>query len=77
MRTPDGYDMIDGRMTRIQATTRPPHIWPETWQAMSKKQKEAAVAQWAKDKKLFDDARQRRGLVKGVDGGTQSRTPFL
>ena len=38
-RTPDGYDMIDGRMTRLQATTRPPDIWPEMWQAMSKKQK--------------------------------------
>ena len=70
--------MIDGRMTRIQTTTRPPHIWPEMWQAMSKKQKEIAVADWARDKKLLDEARQCRGLVIGVDGGgTRSHRCFL
>ena len=49
-RTPDGYDMIDGRMTRIQTTTRPPHIWPEMWQAMFKKHKEKAILEWSADK---------------------------
>ena len=71
-KTPAGYDMIDGRLTRLQSTTRPPHIWPEVWQGMSKKSRETAVSEWARDKKLIDEARQRRGLVIGVDGGTQS-----
>jgi hypothetical protein len=68
-RTPEGYDMIDGRMTRIQTTTRPPDIWPEMWQAMSKKHKEKAILEWSAYKKLLDEARQRRGLIIGVDGG--------
>ncbi len=65
--------MIDGRMTRIQTTTRPPDIWPEMWQAVFKKHKEA-ILEWSADKKLLDEARQRRGLIIGVDGGGPNRT---
>ena len=36
---------------------------------MSKKGRAAATAEWNKDKKLIDEARGRRGLVIGVDGG--------
>ena len=72
-KTPPGYDMIDGRMTRLQITNRPPHIWPEIWQGMSKKSRSSAIAEWARDEKLIDEARLRRGLVVGVDGGGPCR----
>ena len=68
-KTPHGYDVIDGRMTRLQTTNRPPHIWPEIWHGMSKKGRTTAIAEWVRDKKLIDEARQRRGLIVGFDGG--------
>ena len=38
-----GGTMVDGRWVRNYAgTTRPPDVWPETWQMMSKKERAAA-----------------------------------
>ena len=33
---PDGYKWSGGRLTKNQATSRPDHVWPETWSGMSK-----------------------------------------
>ena len=37
---PPGYNWIEGRLTKIQQTSRPDSVWPEVWQSLSKKQKE-------------------------------------
>ena len=37
-----GYEMIGGRLTRKQATTRAGNIWPEVWTSMSHKEKKLA-----------------------------------
>ncbi len=75
---PEGLNMIDGRMTSIQSTSRPPHVWPEVLQSVSKKQRETSVYLWATDKKARDEARARRGLIVGVHGGgTQSHRLYL
>ena len=66
------FDVIDGRLTRRQVTNRPPHVWPEIWEGMSKKMRKKATAEWDRDEKLIDEARSRRGLALGVDGGTLS-----
>ena len=43
---PPGYVDVAGRPTRrYKGTTRPPHIWPEVWQMMSRKQEQIAIKQ--------------------------------
>ena len=68
-KTPHGYDFVDGRLTRRQTTNRPPNVWPEIWEGMSKKMRTKAIESGTKDKKMLGAARARRGLVIGVDGG--------
>jgi len=46
--SPPGYHVVDGRLVRKQTTARPPDIWPEMWQAMSKRQREQAISRWSK-----------------------------
>ena len=41
---PDGQEWIDGRLTRKQKTTRPPTIWPEFWERLSKKNKYVQIS---------------------------------
>ena len=45
-REPKGYRVVQGRLTRIQNTTRPPSIWPEVSNAMSRKQRDIAITNW-------------------------------
>ena len=44
-KAPPGYDVVDGRVTRRQKTSRPPDIWPEMWQARSNKARKKAVTE--------------------------------
>jgi hypothetical protein len=46
-KAPPGYEVVDGRLTRRQKTSRPPDVWPEMWQAMSRKAREKSVTEWA------------------------------
>ena len=48
-KTPDGYTWPDERLTKIQATSRPDHLWPEIWSAMSKAA-QRKEKQWAIEK---------------------------
>ncbi len=45
---PLGYDLVDGGLIRRQKASRPPDIWPEMWQATSKKIREKAVTEWGR-----------------------------
>ena len=49
------------RLTKIQATTRPDYVWPETWSGMPKaaQKKKASMVHLKKTK--LDDARKLRG----------------
>ena len=42
------HQVVMGRMTRIQKTKRPPTIWPERWEAMTKKQRRGEADVWEK-----------------------------
>lgn len=57
-----GYHWCDGRLTRRQKTDRPPDIWPEIWDAMSKKEKKLAVERWRKEWPRRKAAQQGRHL---------------
>lgn len=57
---PDGKKWVAGRLTKIQATTRPDSIWPEIWQRMSAKQKKEEIEAWSNQKPLRDEARKKK-----------------
>ena len=38
------HQVVMGRMTRTQKTNRPPTMWPETWSAMSTRQRKEETA---------------------------------
>ena len=59
---PEGWEWVQGRPTRKQKTNRPPTIWPEFWKALSSKQKERAVQQWALEKPKLEAAQAVRGF---------------
>ena len=71
LREPKGYRVVQGRLTRIQKTTRPPSIWPEVWNAMSRKQRDIAITNWKKCGQI-DASRVRRGLDP-ADGADAAR----
>ncbi len=48
---PPGYEMVLGRLTKKHASTRPPRVMPDMWNAMTKKQKRDAIAQHNEEKK--------------------------
>ena len=46
---PLGYEWQEGRLTRIQKTSRPPYIRPELWMRCKKWEKEKLTAQYQKE----------------------------
>ena len=50
-RPPSGHEWVEGRLTRIQETTRPGNVWVEHWTMMSKKKKKEARRAWPAEKK--------------------------
>eukprot|EP00959_Pyramimonas_sp_CCMP1952_P036885 771648-Pyramimonas_sp.AAC.1 len=46
--TPDGNMVVRGRETRIQTTTRPDHILPESWKTLSRGQQKKEI-EYAED----------------------------
>ena len=61
---PPGYRWVEGRLTKVQQTTRPDSIWPEVWQSLSKKQKQVEIAKWELDRVKRDEARTKRGIIE-------------
>ncbi len=57
-----GWTDVVGRKTRKQKTTRPPDIWPELWQTMSKAVRKQAADEWALLNDDFIMARKNRGM---------------
>ena len=58
---PPNHEWVDGRLTKMQKTTRPASCWPETWKTLSKKQKQVEIDEWSKEKAERDAERARSG----------------
>ena len=50
------------RLTKIQATTRPDHVWPQIWTKIGKAAQNREKREWAKEKPKLDNARRLRGM---------------
>ena len=51
------------RLTKIQRTTRPDHVWPEEWSRIGKAaQKKREQKEWAIEKPKLESARSLRGI---------------
>ena len=53
---------IEGRLTRVQITTRPDNVMPESWGPMSKKPKTEAIREWETEKVRIQNSYELRGL---------------
>ena len=73
---PEGWEWVHGRPTKIQKTNRPPSIWPEFWKALSTKQKEQAVREWALQKPKLEAAQAARGF-KSVPADDNEYLPII
>ena len=52
-----GYKFVDGRETRIKASSNPPdHIRPETWERFGKEAKQKEIDAWPEIKRRRDEA---------------------
>ena len=51
-----------GSLTKIQATTRPDHVWPEVWTKIGKAAQNREKQEWAKEEPKLDNARRQRGI---------------
>ena len=63
------------RLTKIQATTRPDYLWPETWSGMSKAAQKKKKQQWATEKPKLDNARNTERRVFHRSERESSRQP--
>ena len=59
---PDGQMWSGRRLTQIQATTGPDHLWPEIWSSMSKAAQRKEQQHGAIEKPKLDTARMLRGI---------------
>ena len=59
---PKGKMWSGGRLTKIQTTTRPDHVWPEVWTELGKAAQNREKQEWAKEKPKLDNARRLRGI---------------
>ena len=50
------------RLTKIQATTRPDHVWPEVWTQIGKAVQNREKQEWAKEISELDKAPRLRGI---------------
>ena len=61
-KTPDEHMWSGERLKTMQATTRPDHLWPESWSEMSKAAQRNEKQQWAVEKLKLDNTRKLRGI---------------
>ena len=57
---PSGYMWSRERRTKIQGTTRPGYLWPDTWSGISKAVQKKEKQEWAMEKPKLDNARKLR-----------------
>ena len=74
-KAPDGYTWSGGRLTRKQLTSRPDHLWPESWKSMGKNAKLKEKQKWSEEKIHLDNARKLREFISSTPRIRNSRKP--
>ena len=59
---PEGYIWFGERLTRLQLTSRPDHLWPELWIKIGRNAKLMERHKWSDQKPKLDNARRLRGI---------------
>ena len=59
---PKGYVWSEGRLTKIQTTTRPDHVWPEVWTKIDEAAQNREKQEWEKEKPKLDNAPRMMGI---------------
>ena len=49
------------RLTKVQTTTGPDHVWPEAWTKIGQAAQKREKQEWANEKPELDNARRMRG----------------
>ena len=62
MKTTGWIQLVLGRLTRKQTTSRPDTLWPEIWEGMCDASKCKEKQKWAIEKPMLDNARILRGI---------------
>ena len=62
VKPPKGYMWSGVRLTKIQTTTRPDHVWPEVWTKMGDTAQNREKQEWAKERAKLDNARKLIGI---------------
>ena len=55
---PKGYVWSGRRLTKIQTTSRPDHIWPDAWTRIAKSAQRTEKQEWAIEKPKLEHARK-------------------
>ena len=59
---PKGYMCSGGRLTKIQTTTRPDHIWPEVWSRIGKPAQKREKQEWTIEEPKLENASNLKGF---------------
>ena len=59
---PKGYMWSRRRLTKIQTTSRPDHLWPDAWTRIGKAAQRREKQQWTIEKPKLEHARKLRGM---------------
>ena len=54
--------MVQGRLAKIQGTTRPDNVWPEVWTKIGKATDKREEQEWVNEKPKLDNARRLGGI---------------
>ena len=57
-----GFLWSGERLTKVQTTTRPDHVWPEVWTNIGRSRSESRKKEWKNEKPQLDNARRLRGI---------------
>ena len=55
---PKGYMWCARRLTKVQTTSRPNHVWPEVWTKIGKTAQNREKQEWKNEKPKLDNARR-------------------
>ena len=72
-----GYSWVEGRLTRVQKTTRPDSVWPEVWRTLSRKEKAKAIKAFRVESQRRETQRAKGGIYFVPDEEIQKYNNLL